>query len=227
MFRQPDDTTSMPATVLLVNLDESTEEGQTIRKLLEDRQIRWIDLDASSLDKTIAENLGSDALPPMDPTRPVGHEAEPEDVTVPDDVALMVMASFSREELEDLLESYRETEAPPIRLKAVATHNNLHWKLRSLAFELEREHQTMSLYGVLYRGVKAVEMMDDQEYTPESWAILEAAAVKAADCVNKLRNQEEVPIPHLRETWLGFQDAINRLVPNVKLQEDPEEDEVL
>lgn len=215
MFRTPEDTTSMPATALLVNIPESTPEGETIRRLLKDQSIRWIDVDASGLDGTVAEHLGSTNLPPLDPNAKVGFEAEPEDVPHDDNVSLMVMASFMREELEQLLEAYRETEAPPIRLKAVATHNNLHWKLRSLAYELDREHQTVSLYSVLLRGVRAVEMMDAAEYTEDSWTQLESAAVTAASCVNRIRQQQEVPIPELRAAWLTFQDAINKLVPEV------------
>lgn len=215
MFRTDGDREAMPATALLVNLDPDTSEGVTTRKLFEEAAIRTVDVGPASFDRTVADLLGSDRLPAPDPDKIIPNQEEPDGSEVPDDVQMIVMASFTRKQLQDFMENYRRSSAPPIRLKAMATHNNLHWKLRSLAAELELEHQTMSLYNVLVRGVKAVELMDANEYTDDSWQALEKAAVHAAEQVNKLRNQTNVPVPTLRDAWLSLQEAVNGLRPDV------------
>ena len=217
MFRTEDSNPSIKPKVLLVNL-EGTEEGQTAGKLLEAMNIEAIFVGSEALDMTVTEAFGTLELPPEDPDKAI-REEEPDGSSVAGDTKLLVMGAMTRQELEKFLEDYRQTEAPPVRLKAVATHNNKDWKLRNLAFELNREQQTMSLYSVLVRSIQAVEMMNAKDYTRETWDILEAQAVKAAEYVTMLRSQKEVPIPALQESWNGLQDAVNGLIPSLEDEE--------
>ena len=220
MFRTDDDHPSIKPKALLVNLEASSPEGKTARELLDAMNIAWHSVGNEALDRTVADNLEPIVMPTEDPERAHIREDEPDGSEVPDDVQMIVMAAFTRPELEKFLNDYRDTDAPPVRLKAVATHNNFGWKLRSLAHELEREQQTMSLYNVLVRAVQAVEMMNHEDYTPESWSVLESLSLKAADQVNRIRNQVEVPIPEMRETWDSLQTAVNGLIPSLDDEED-------
>ena len=213
MFRSDQDHPSIKARALLVNLKAEEADGQTARELFDAMGIQWIAVGNEGLDKTVAQNLGSADLPEGDPERMQIREDPPAGTVVPDGTKLLVMAAFTRDEVEKFLEDYRQSEAPPIRLKAIATHNNIHWRVRSLAEELEREHQMMSLFTALARAVQAVETMDPADYTESSWEPLAIEAKLAAQHVEKIRQQTDVPIPDLRRNWQALQSALNELIP--------------
>ena len=58
---------------------------------------------------------------------------------------MMVMESFSQQQLQDFLSFFHENGLTPVALKSILTPVNIHWSSLKLYQELSKEHRSFSV----------------------------------------------------------------------------------
>ena len=56
---------------------------------------------------------------------------------------MLLLAGFSRAQLDTFLASFAKNGVPPVALKAMLTETNLGWTAQQLAHELAEEHERL------------------------------------------------------------------------------------
>ncbi len=135
--------------VLLYGLQEDSEKGETVQKILKRLRMPCRILPDEMLGETLGYAAG---LPGVSASAsPYTGEGLGEEV--------LLMSGLSDSRLNELLAALREGRVS-IRLKAVITPNNRGWKLFDLFRELIEEHETIGAFNRLRQAYAAASKRD-------------------------------------------------------------------
>ena len=154
--------------VLLYGLQEGSEKGETVRKILQRLRMPYRILSDEMLGETLGYVAGLPGFPAS--ASPYTGEGLGEEV--------LLMSGLADQRLNELLAALREGQAP-IRLKAVITPNNRGWKLFDLFHELIEEHETIGAFNRLRQTYAAAAERDVSGLSEEERAAWEQNLQKA------------------------------------------------
>ncbi len=154
--------------VLLYGLQEGSEKGETVRKILQRLRMPYRILSDEMLGETLGYVAGLPGFPAS--ASPYTGEGLGEEV--------LLMSGLADQRLNELLAALREGQAP-IRLKAVITPNNRGWKLFDLFHELIEEHETIGAFNRLRQTYAAAAERDVSGLPEEERAAWEQNLQKA------------------------------------------------
>lgn len=133
--------------VVLYGIDPGSRQGRSLLGLLAAMAIPVRLVAPDQLNQTVAFCA---AIPDAQAATLPGSGTAP-------DVQMMLMRDLGDGQINDLLRQIRESEAGPIRLKAVVTAHNQSWTLIDLIRELEEEHAMMGAYTRLRQSMQLAE----------------------------------------------------------------------
>lgn len=172
---EPGAIASGRAVVVLYGIDPDSRQGQSLLGLLQvmDIPVRLVAPD--QLGQTVAYCAAVSGAQPS---------AQPNTQTAPD-VQMMLMRDLKDEQINDLLKQIRESEAGPIRLKAVVTEHNRAWTLLDLIRELEEEHAMMAVYTRLRQSMQlAGSWLGTEDLDAQTAADLRGLLSQATDLIS-------------------------------------------
>lgn len=142
-----------------------------------------------------AASLPFRVVDPIDQNQTIGEllkglpSSEPVQNDLPDK-DLLICNQINDKEISKLLGHMRK-EGMKMERTCVVTQYNITWKLVDLLHEIIEEHEMMDLRSACQKEIKEISVLQEERYTPQSWALYQDAVLKGFILLQQGRLRQE------------------------------------
>lgn len=194
------------ARIIAYGVPSDTPEGQRLQEIASAYGITVSEIEAKDFNQKLGFMAGLEGYDEV--PEPYTGEAPPH--------SIIWFVSVPRETLSQILRSYSLTPGlKPIDLKSVITEHNVGWTLAEHYLELRQEHRVMRAFTFLSQSRGALEALDKNSYTDESYQALSDAVSEGLQYVEAIQKGIEVSPDEIEAKARAIKAAYQALVPNV------------
>ena len=106
------------------------------------------------------------------------------------DKDLLICNQISDKQISKLLDHMRK-EGMKMERTCVVTRYNISWTFVDLLHEIIEEHETMELRSACQKEIKEISVLQEERYSPQSWALYQDAVLKGFILLQQGRLSQE------------------------------------